>query len=190
LHPAREFQCEPAPPGAPLPSPLPKPASDDDPVAAFVRRHQLGLWRFLRVLGCGGNEAEELAQDALLIALRRGFDAEPDAAVRPFLRTTARHLWLRRRRDDRRRAERHAAAAERLWQQEAAHDDGAGWLAALDACLQLPPRSRHVLERTYRDDAGRRELAAELGIGEHGVRTLLQRLRAALRDCIERRRTP
>ncbi len=172
-------------------------APPGDPVAAFVRRHETGLWRFLRVLGCRGQQAEAIAQDALVIALQRGFgtaanaaDAD-DGAAAAFLRQTGKHLWLREQRDDRRRAERHAEAAEVAWQRELGHDDGAGWLDALDRCLrELPPRSRQALERTYRDGLGRHELGNELGIGEHGVRTLLQRLRAALRQCIERRRQP
>ena len=163
------------------------PMADDDALAAFVRRHQTGLWRFLRMCGCDGQQAEEIAQDALLIALRRGRLDGDDAAA--FLRQTAKFLWLRTRRDERRRAERHAEAAERAWRHEFATDDGAGWMEALDRCLEaLPARSRLALERTYRDGLGRRELGDELGIGEHGVRTLLQRLRAALRNCIERRR--
>lgn len=169
---------------------MPAPAGDDaDPTATFVRRHQAWVWRFLRVLGCRGQQAEAIAQDALVIALQRGIAAGSDGEARAFLRQTAKHLWLREQRDERRRAERHAAAAELVWQRECADDDGAGWLAALDRCLEeLPERSRTALTRTYRDGLGRAELGAELGIGGHGVRTLLQRLRAALRTCIERRR--
>lgn len=164
-------------------------SSSDDPVEAFVVRHQSALWRFLRVLGCRGQQAEALALDALVLAIQRGVHLGEEAAAGPFLRQTAKFLWLREQRSDRRRAERQAEAAERLWQRELAPDDGAGWLEALDRCLEtLPPRSRQALERTYRDGLGRQELGAELGIGEHGVRTLLQRLRAGLRDCIERRR--
>lgn len=164
-------------------------SSSDDPVEAFVARHQRALWRFLRVLGCRGQQAEALALDALVLAIQRGVHLGEEAAAGPFLRQTAKFLWLREQRSDRRRAERQAEAAERLWQRELATDDGAGWLDALDRCLEtLPPRSRQALERTYRDGLGRQELGAELGIGEHGVRTLLQRLRAGLRDCIERRR--
>ena len=164
-------------------------SSSDDPVEAFVAHHQLALWRFLRVLGCRGQQAEALALDALVLAIQSGVHLGEEAAAGPFLRQTAKFLWLREQRSDRRRAERQAEAAERLWQHELATDDGAGWLEALDRCLEtLPPRSRQALERTYRDGLGRRELGAELGIGEHGVRTLLQRLRAGLRDCIERRR--
>ena len=162
-----------------------------DPVAAFVGRHQVATWRFLRVLGCRGLEAEAIVQDALVLALQKGVDAFDDAAAAAFLRQTSKHLWLRTQRADRRRAERHAAAAELAWQRDLGADDGAGWLAALTHCLEeLPERSRRALDATYRDGLGRAALASELGIGEHGVRTLLQRLRATLRTCIERRRQP
>jgi RNA polymerase sigma factor (sigma-70 family) len=171
--------------------PSPRPQAEVDPVAAFVRRHQIAAWRFLRALGCRGQQAEAIVQDALVIALQRGLDREPEDDAGAFVCRTCRHLWWREQRADRRRAERHAAAAERFWRDELRVDDGAGWFEALDRCLgELPPRSRQALDRTYRDGLGRAELGAELGIGEHGVRTLLQRLRAALRACIERRRQP
>lgn len=164
---------------------------EPDALAAFVRRHQTATWRFLQVLGCRGQQAEAIAQDALVLALQKGLDAAEPAEAAAFLRQTGKHLWLREQRDDRRRAERHAAAAELLWQRDLGQDDGAGWLDALARCLdELPERSRRALDATYRDGLGRAELGAELGIGEHGVRTLLQRLRAALRECIERRRRP
>ncbi|MCA8977426.1 MAG: hypothetical protein KDC98_22075 [Planctomycetes bacterium] len=166
-------------------------AEDDasaDATDAFVARHQRPLWRFLRLLGCAGQQAEAIALDALVIAVRRGVTARTDDTAAAFLRQTARHLWLRERRDDRRRAIRHAEAAERLWHRHLAPDAGEGWLEALDRCLAgLNERSRHAIVRTYRDGLGRAELGAELGIGTHGVRNLLHRLRAALRDCIERR---
>ncbi|MFO1077194.1 MAG: sigma-70 family RNA polymerase sigma factor [Planctomycetota bacterium] len=173
---------------APHRSPAAPDVLPGDPVDAFVAKHQRALWRFLRVLGCAGQEADAIALDAIVIALRRGVPARDGEAAAAFLRQTARHLWLRRQRSDRRRAARHAEAAERLWQQRCARDDGDAWLDALDRCLgELPERSRTALERTYRDGLGRAELGGELGIGEHGVRNLLARLRAALRDCIERR---
>jgi RNA polymerase sigma-70 factor (ECF subfamily) len=158
---------------------------DDDAAAAFVRRHQRGVWRFLRALGCPAHAADEVAQDALLLALER---AVADDAAPAFRRQTAKFVWLRRQRDERRAAERLVAAAERLWQRDCERDDGDGLIAALRACVEaLPPRSRLAVQRTYGEDAGRSELAQELGLGEHGVRTLLQRVRATLKDCVERR---
>lgn len=167
------------------------PARATDPVAAFVHRHQLATWRFLRVLGCRGAEAESIVQDALVLALQKGVHERAEAAAAAFLRQTGKHLWLRTQRADRRRQARHAAAAERAFQRDLGDSDGSAWLAALRRCLEdLPARSRRALDATYRDGLSRAELATELGLGEHGVRTLLQRLRATLRQCIERRREP
>jgi len=160
-------------------------AVDDDPTTAFVRRHQRGVWRFLRAIGCPAHAADEVAQDALLLALDRTVADEQAPA---FLCRAAKFLWLRRQRDEGRRALRLAAFGEQLWRRDCARDGGDGLLAALRACVAaLPPRSRRAIERTYGDGAGRAELAHELGIGEHGARTLLQRVRAALRACIDRR---
>ena len=87
------------------PEHMPRSEPHDD-VGAFVVRHQTGLWRFLRACGCGGQQAEEIAQDALLVALRKGLaGGGADDAAGAFLRETAKHLWLRTQRDDRRRAE-------------------------------------------------------------------------------------
>jgi len=175
----------------PLVTHSPEPARATDAVATFVQHHQLATWRFLHVLGCRGAEAESIVQDALVLALQKGVHERPDAEGAAFLRQTGKHLWLRSQRADRRRLARHAAAAERAFQQDLGDSDGSSWLAALVRCLEeLPARSRRALDATYRDGLSRAELATELGLGEHGVRTLLQRLRAALRGCIERRREP
>ena len=159
-----------------------------DAAFAFVHRHQRGLWRFLRACGCPAHAADEVAQDALLLALERNVD---DDAAPGYLRQAAKFLWLRRVRDEGRSHARWLDAAEQLWQQDCATDAGDGLIAALRTCLDvLPPRPRLALQRVYAEGTSRETLAAELGIGEHGARTLLQRIRAALRDCIERRLAP
>jgi RNA polymerase sigma-70 factor (ECF subfamily) len=172
-------------PSARAPAAVDEPIAGEDPAAAFVRRHQRGVWRFLRALGCPAHAAEEIAQDAFLLAL----DHDVTDAVAPaFLRQAAKFLWLRKQRDEGRAAQRLAAAAERLWQRDCARDDGEGLLAALRRCVEaLPERSRLVVELVYRDDASRADVARELQLTEHGARALLQRLRGALRQCVERR---
>lgn len=165
------------------------PPAATDALEAWVRRHQTAVWRFLRALGCPLHEADDLTQDTFLLALDRRQHERDDASAAAFLRQTAKHLWLHRRRDDQRRAQQLLAAAEQLWQRDCAHDDGAGWLETLELCLQsLASRSRRALELFYGEQKTRAELAAELGIGEHGARTLLQRVRAFLKDCVNRRR--
>lgn len=176
-----------------VPSPSTRTGTADEVlIEDFVRRHQRGLWRALRAMGCPAADAEDCAQEAFVLGLERGWHLDVDAAAAGrSLRTAARFLWLRRRRDASRRERRLIERAATDWERDSAHDDGDGWLAALERCLAgLPERSRRALELRYRDGAGREVIARELGIGEHGVRSLLQRLRAALRSCIERRRVP
>ena len=59
---------------------------------------------------------------------------------------------------------------------------------AFDACLaDLSPQARRALALRFADKLPRTELAARLGIGTHGAKSLLQRSYARLRLCIERR---
>ncbi|MCA8975123.1 MAG: sigma-70 family RNA polymerase sigma factor [Planctomycetes bacterium] len=154
---------------------------------ALVRRHQLGLWRYLRALGAPPAQAEDLLQDTFLIAFRRLEDDRDPPAVAAFLRRTGKHLLLRRRRDEGRREELLVELADRLWQRDCG-DDAEPWLDALRACLgELDGRPRQVVELFYRDGLDRAATAAVMGMKESGVKTLLQRLRAVLRACIEGR---
>jgi RNA polymerase sigma-70 factor (ECF subfamily) len=156
--------------------------------AGVIRRHQLGLWRYLRMLGAPADLAEDVMQDTFLVAMKKLRDERADAATAAFLRQTARHLFLRRRRDQGRREELLTEIADRWWQEQADSDDGERWLAALRACVgTLDGRARDVVDRFYGDGLARDAVAAALGMKETGVKTLLQRVRAALRECIERR---
>lgn len=157
-------------------------------LGALVRRHQLGLWRYLRALGVPAADAEDLLQDTFLVAMRRLGEDRGDAAVATFLRQTAKHLWLRRRRDTSRREALLLAHADAAWERDCAADDGDRWREALLACLDgLEGRAREAVARFYGDGAGRDEVATALGMKENGVKTLLQRVRAVLRGCIEKR---
>ena len=174
-------------PGTPRAAPQPPPATAD--LEAIVGRYQRGVWRYLRVLGADADLADDLLQDTFVVALRRGLVDQGPAATFAFLRATARNLYCRSRR--RRRALREVHEADRCWQVDCGSTDGDGWFAALHACReQLPERSRRLLDGAYGDDLGHKELAREHGLAIEGVKTALRRLRAALRECIERRRTP
>ena len=168
-------------------SAAPPPAPLD--LGGLVARHQQSVWRYLRVLGALPDLADDLLQDTFVVALRRGLVDQGYAATSAFLRATARHLFLKSRRA--RTALREVEEADLVWQQECSADDGAGWFAALEGCLHdVPPRSRRLLEGTYGEGLGRSALARELGLSVSGIKTALRRLRAALRDCVKRRRKP
>lgn len=157
--------------------------------AAFVAAHQRGLLRWLAALGCEPQAAEEHCQDALLAGLHHGVDADEPAVAWRWLRTTARNLYFMHLRRARRRPEVAWADVEAGWQaMQGDRDGGDGALAALRACLErIPPRDREMLERRYRDDASRADLAARVGIGEAGVKQALRRARERVQRCVEAR---
>jgi len=171
---------------APRSAPAPPPADD------LVRRHLRSLWRYLRMLGAEAAEADDLAQEAFVVAMQKDALQNEPGLVAAFLRTTARHLFLRLRKAGR-RERRLACEVEALWARDAAPDGGDRLVAAVRACVgELDGRARRAIELCYglhdNDAQGRAAIAHELGLQENGVKTLLQRVRQKLRECIERRK--
>jgi RNA polymerase sigma-70 factor (ECF subfamily) len=155
-------------------------------VAELVRRHEAGLWRFLRVLGCDARQAEELAQDAFVAVLERPFRQVDDRATAAYLRTVAKHLWLKDRRRTRRQTLADLDALERAFVEDCDDDGGDGLVEALRACVQaLEGRSRDLVRASYQEGESRAALAARFGMREDGIKSWLRRVRAALRLCVE-----
>lgn len=156
--------------------------------ADVVAAHQASVWRYLRFLGCSAEEADDLAQETFVVWLRSERGIEP-AAIDAWLRGVARNLFRAQRRALRRGlATLDPEQIEAMWCGYARDDAGDGYQSALRACLaELDDRARHALELRYADGATRRSIAAELGVAEEGAKTLLRRVKARLRKCIERR---
>jgi RNA polymerase sigma-70 factor (ECF subfamily) len=159
-------------------------------VEGLVREHLHALWRYLRCHGARPHEADDLAQEAFVVALQKGAADLDPAATATFLRRTARFLFLRLRRAGR-DAELLADAVDALWDRDCAADGGDSRLEALRHCLgQLTERARRAIELAYglgaTDRSGRRDIGRELGLQPNGVKTLMQRTRQQLRACMER----
>ena len=156
--------------------------------AQHLETHRAAIWRYVRALGAGTTEADDLVQETMLVACAGPLPAEP-AAARAFLRGVARNHWLRSRRWWQRRREREVAAAvDELWLATAEHDGGEDLLTRMRSCLdRLQARTRHALELHYRDGFAWSEVGAQVGLAPDGIKTLAQRARQALRECIERR---
>jgi len=151
-------------------------------------RFRAGLRRYLRALGASQDEADELAQEVLVVAC--GATMPPDdAAGRAFLRGVARNHWLRTKRWWRRRREREVAlAVDELWLATADGDGGEALLTHLRECLALlQERTRRALALHYHDGLDWNQVSAAIGLRPNGTKTLVQRARQALRTCIERR---
>ena len=156
-------------------------------LAALTERLRPALWRYLRTLGADAAAADDVVQEAFVIVLRRErFDASAPGAVFTFLRTTARHLWLRAAAG--RVNECELAEADAVWDARCGAGTGDDYVDALRACVErLPERSQALLAATYGDGDGRVESGARFGLGKDGVKSALRRLRGFLHDCITKR---
>lgn len=152
---------------------------------ALIRQHQRNLWRYARVLGCSAAETDELIQDAFVVLWRKNAASGVASRDAAYLRKLVRDGFVDRVRARDREARAHANAVERVWEQE---PEGDRVLEALVACRdELGGRSAAVVAAFYERRLGRDAVAEELGMTENGVKTLLQRTRAALRACVQRR---
>lgn len=154
-------------------------------VVAIVQRHQAEVWRYLRFLGASAELADDLVQEAFLQLLRAPFEPRGEAATAGWLRTVARHLYVKaHRRPPFELAE--LDTIEAVWAGFAAADGGDAALERLRACLdRLDGRAREAVRLCYEERRSRREIGARLGLGEDGVKSLLRRTRAVLRQCVE-----
>ena len=155
--------------------------------AVFISKHQLGVWRYLRAIGCDASLADDLTQETFLAVLRKPFDFVSDAASAGYLRRVAYHLLVTaRRRSGRVLVTDAIESLERDWARWAGFDNGEGAMDALHECFdRLSDRAKLSLRMRFRDEASREDIATALGITEHGAKNLMQRAKALLRECVE-----
>ena len=165
------------------------PQRSDDEIVKLVREHQAGLRAHLRALCCPEAHIDDLLQDSFLRFLARDIEDRGLQATASYLRKIARSSYFKALAQQRRRREVFDLdAAEQAWTQYEGTDNGESYRQALDDCLaSLGERSRRSLILRYQEEMGRNEIGMELGLNESGVKSILQRSRRFLRDCIERR---
>jgi RNA polymerase sigma-70 factor, ECF subfamily len=153
----------------------------------LIREHQAAVWRYLRAIGCEAALADDLTQETFLVVLRRPFDDYDPAKTAAYLRKVARNFFI----STQRRAGKVTPVADvegldQAWTRWAGYDDGNELLDVLRECLSaLSDRARLALQLRFRDHQSRVNIAAALGITDHGARNLLQRAKQQLRKCVE-----
>jgi RNA polymerase sigma-70 factor (ECF subfamily) len=156
-------------------------------LAALMREHQAGVWRFLRALGAEPNLADDITQETFLAVYRKPFEQRSRGQTIAYLRIVAKNLFLKaRRRDGREVAVAELEQVEAEWTELVGEEDGAALAAALKECLkQLEDKPKQALDLQYQEGMQRVEIAATLGMTDDGVKTLLRRTKARLRKCME-----
>ncbi len=164
-----------------------QPFPDWPEAAEFIAKHQLGVWRYLRAIGCDAALADDLTQDTFLAILRKPFEFVSDAASAGYLRRVAYHLLITaRRRSSRVLVTDAIESFETDWARWAGFDSGDGAMDALRECFnRLSERAKLSLKMRFGEDASREAIASALGITEHGAKNLMQRAKSHLRECVE-----
>ncbi len=154
----------------------------------LVDRHQTGLWRYLRGLGCDNALADDLVQETFLKVLQKPFDYFDEKTTSAYLRRIAHNLFI----STQRRAGKVVAVEdiqkfEKVWCDLISDRDGQEYLDALRDCFQkLGERSRRALEMRFRSRMTRAKIADNLEITENGAKNLMQRAKSRLKVCVER----
>jgi RNA polymerase sigma-70 factor, ECF subfamily len=166
--------------------PVVPPATGFDPVK-LIQDHQVGVWRYLRALGCSPDQAEDLAQETFLSVLQKPFQDYSPHATRAYLRRVAYNLFVtQQRRSGRVVTVEDIEQYDLGWTRWAGHDDGESLLLALRKCLEkLGDRARLALRLRFGERRTRNEIAAALEVSEHGAKNLMQRAKQKLRECVE-----
>ena len=158
-------------------------------LADVVRLHQDPIRRYLAYLGCPPSEADDLVQEAFLAFLRAGARDMGYPATGSYLRKTARNLLVAHlRKRQTRPLLLNLDEADAAWGRFDRGDGGEGYLEALRGCLRsLQQRAVEALRLRYGEGRSREEIGRSLGLAVGGVKTLLERSKGLLRDCIETR---
>lgn len=159
--------------------------------AELIRRHQQGVWRYLRMLGCDSATADDLTQETFLRVLRReGFVQHSDAATSSYLRRTAYNLLVSmHRKQGRVQTVVEPTILDEVWDRWAGKDlTGNRAVEALRECFStLSSRAQTALKMRFAQQSSRIEIGDALNISDHGARNLMQRAKQQLRECVELR---
>ena len=158
-------------------------------IEQIIRAHQQDVWRFLLALGCQPAEAEDLTQEVFVELFRGNFEYRGPAETVAYLRKAAKNRFISTvRRRKRAPVVRNLDDVDFEWAQFSAECEADRRIELLRLCMEaLGDRARRGLELFYRNEMGREQVAAALDMKEAGVKTLLERARAALRECVQRR---
>lgn len=161
---------------------------DPEQLEALAQDYAADLSRFVRVLGASHAEADDAVQETFLQALQRPFEHRSRDETLAYLRTAAKHVFLKSLKRTRKIAPLDRDSIERDWAEFAGDDAAQAKVDALKECISfLDDRERQVLHLRYTRQATRAQMSEVLGLTEGGIKNLLERIKLKLRACVERK---
>lgn len=161
-------------------------------VEELIQKHQIGVWRYLRMLGCDESLSDDLTQETFLkIILKNNFHQNSEPETASYLRRIAHNLLIsHHRKGGKTKTITTSDPLDQIWNKWAGSDiSGDEIIDQLKICMEsLGDRAKLALKMRYQEEASRPKIAATLGITEHGARNLMQRAKQQLRDCIQNKK--
>lgn len=173
-----------------------------DQLEQLIRTHQAMVYRYLRYMGASADVAEDVGQETFLAAYKSASVPLEDATAESgrcaaWLRGVARNqllMYFRKARShpfssDPMVLQQALDEADHVWATELLREgDGFDYAEALQTCLStLQGTQRQVLDMFYREEFSRAQIAEALHMTEDGIKSLLRRVRGALRRCVHTR---
>jgi RNA polymerase sigma-70 factor (ECF subfamily) len=161
-------------------------------VARLLMHHRTALYGYIFACVRNHADAEDILQNVSVAVTESIHQLADERGFLPWAREIARRRVLAHRRTARREQAidpellaRLAEASERVERER----ESSTHRAALLACLEsLPDTSRRLIAQRYDGSAaGMHELAARFGRSVQGIYARVKRIKAALRECVERR---
>jgi RNA polymerase sigma-70 factor (ECF subfamily) len=159
-------------------------------IERFVREHEAYTRSIALRLAPNPSDADDIAQEAYLIAVRRIAELDLERDIRPWLAGVVRNLcrkaWEKSIREDKLKNDALARFVEELAEQAPPSKYFDRKDALRECSEQLSPRSRELLNLRYNLDLTSNEIARKISSTSDAVRSALLRVRDSLRDCIQR----
>jgi RNA polymerase sigma-70 factor (ECF subfamily) len=165
---------------------------DHDAFGELVRRYQAQLRGFAARDVQDSQDVYDLVQEAFLDALRHMGSFDVNREFYPWLRAICRNRILNyfRSRKSRRSGAQvlvDVAIEEIAATRDDTDEDPAGRIAALKHCIgRLHDEQRSVVELRYAEGIAVKDIASRFGKSAASITMQLQRIKAALLDCVQR----
>ena len=157
----------------------------------LVREHQAGLRAFIRALGTDEAWVDDLAQEVFIIAFKKQSEFRKEEDFGKWLRGIARRQVMGERTKTARRCRiMHEGITDILLslgvEKPEPEPGRERVVAAMKACVEkLGEPQRELLRCRYEEGRQCKDLATELSSSAAAIRKQLQRIRTAVRKCME-----
>jgi RNA polymerase sigma-70 factor (ECF subfamily) len=158
---------------------------------SLVREHQAGLRAFIRALGADETWVDDMAQEVFIVAFKKIDQFRKDEDFGKWLRGIARrHVMGERTKSARRYRIMHDGITDILLSlgiEKHAPEPGRDQVVStMKGCVEkLPKAQRELLRGRYEEGRQAKDLATQLESTAAAIRKQLQRIRSAVRKCME-----